>query len=154
MKKYELVGKFEFYGKNFFQVKALVSFGNIKAGELGGYVEKEENLSQIGTAWVRDDAVVCDRAWVRDRAVVRGRAVVRDRAEIITISNIGSRLETLTIFRTENGFSLATGCFYGTFEQFKKAVSKKQANDEYRKEYEALYSFIELKFNKYLKGEK
>ena len=48
------------------------------------------------------------------------------------------------------GFKLTTGCFIGTFEQFKEAVSKKKEEDEYRKEYEALYPLIELRFSKFL----
>lgn len=128
MKKYELVGEFEFFDKKFFQVKALIAFGNVYAGELGGYIEKEENLDQSGDAWVYGDARVSGNA------------------EIMWISKIGSRFATLTIFKTRDGFNLATGCFFGTFDEFKKQVSLKNANDNYRKEYEALYGLIELRF--------
>lgn len=42
MKKYELTTESkEYYGRKLFRIKALVSFGNVKEGELGGWIEKE-----------------------------------------------------------------------------------------------------------------
>ena len=53
MKKFELTSEFvTFLGKKLFRIKALVEFGNVEAGELGGYIEKEEKLSQSGNGWV------------------------------------------------------------------------------------------------------
>ena len=70
----------------------------VKAGDLGGYVEKEENLSGnawvsdlamvYGNAWVCDDALVCDdaqvygNAWVSGDARVYGSAWVCDTAHV------------------------------------------------------------------------
>lgn len=51
MKKYELTAEFiEKWGKKLFRIKALISFGSVEAGKLGGYVEKEDNLAQDGDA--------------------------------------------------------------------------------------------------------
>lgn len=60
MKKFELTSEFitNIFGTKLFRIKALIEFGNVKAGELGGFVEKEENLSQDGNAWVYDSARV------------------------------------------------------------------------------------------------
>ena len=41
--KYELIKTPEMY-----QIRALKTFANVKAGDLGGYVESEHNLSQEG----------------------------------------------------------------------------------------------------------
>lgn len=61
----------------------------IHVGELGGYVETEDNLSQQGSCWifdkakikdsgrVLDDAYVYDNAMVSRNAIVRGRSVMR-----------------------------------------------------------------------------
>lgn len=47
MKKFELTTNTIMHlGKRLFQIKALISFGNVEEGDLGGYIEKEENLSQ------------------------------------------------------------------------------------------------------------
>lgn len=58
MKKFELISEFvtNVFGKKLFRIKALVSFGDVSAGELGGFVEKEENLSNNGNAWVSGNA--------------------------------------------------------------------------------------------------
>ena len=43
MKKFELTNHTKIvFGKKLFRIRALVSFGNVKKDELGGYVEKEE----------------------------------------------------------------------------------------------------------------
>lgn len=54
----------------------------VKAGELGGFVEGENNLSQDGNAWVYVDARVRDNAQVRGDARVSGDAWVFGNARI------------------------------------------------------------------------
>ena len=53
-KKFELTAEFvtNIFGKKLFRIKALMAFGDVKEGELGGYLEKEENLDHDGNAWV------------------------------------------------------------------------------------------------------
>lgn len=76
-KKYELTSDvIEVGGRKLFRIKALRNFANVKAGDLGGYIEKEENLSHEGNCWVGGDA------WVYEDAEVRGNAVVRDNAKV------------------------------------------------------------------------
>ena len=61
MKKYELVldSSVEFMGTKLYQIRALIKFGNIEKGELGGYIATEKNLAQVsGNAWVSGDARV------------------------------------------------------------------------------------------------
>ena len=77
MKKYSLTkNKIEVFGKTLFQIKAEMSFGSISKGELGGYIEKEENLSMDGNAWVSGDAKVFGNARVFGDAKVFGNARV------------------------------------------------------------------------------
>ena len=65
MKKYSLTKtKKEWCGIILFQIQATASFGNVAKGELGGYIEKKENLSQEGNAWVSGNARVYGDAWV------------------------------------------------------------------------------------------
>ena len=56
------------------RIKAVKDFGTIKAGTLGGYIEKESNLSQTGNAWVGCDSSGC--AVVMGNAKVYGNALV------------------------------------------------------------------------------
>ena len=84
MKKFELTTEFitNALGKKLFRIKALVEFGSVKAGELGGYAEKEENISQDGNAWVSGDARVYGDAWVHGNAKVFGNAEVYGDTEV------------------------------------------------------------------------
>lgn len=84
MKKFELTTESitNEAGKKLFRIKALIDFGDVKAGELGGYVEKEGNISQDGNAWVYDDARVSGNAWVYGNARVSGNTWVYDNAKV------------------------------------------------------------------------
>lgn len=82
-KKYELTTEtVEVDGYVLHQIRALRDFGNVKAGDLGGWIENERNLSQEGNAWVYDYAVVCGNAEVSGDAWVRGDAWVYDNAKV------------------------------------------------------------------------
>ena len=77
MKKFELTAdRIKSNGVTLHRIKALIDFRDVKAGELGGYVEKETNLSQYGDAWVYRHAQVFGNAWVRDNACVCGNGLV------------------------------------------------------------------------------
>ena len=84
MKKFELTNEFvvNSFGIKLFRIRSLVAFGCIKAGEQGGYVEKEENLSQIGDAWVSGNAWVYGNAKVTGNAWVYGNARVSDNVRV------------------------------------------------------------------------
>ena len=60
MKKYKLRADLTIKhgSKTLFRVEATIDFGNVKKGELGGYIEKEDNLSQAGNAWVTGNAEI------------------------------------------------------------------------------------------------
>ena len=71
MKKFELTTEsIDVNGVKLYRIKSLINFGAVKAGKLGGYVEKEENLSQVDTAWVFGNAWVSGNARVYDDARV------------------------------------------------------------------------------------
>jgi carbonic anhydrase/acetyltransferase-like protein (isoleucine patch superfamily) len=65
-----------------YRIKALRDFGGVETGDLGGYIEKEENLSQYGDCWVYDYAWVYDDAHVFGDAQVFGEAHVYGNARV------------------------------------------------------------------------
>ena len=69
-------------GKTLYRIEALKDFGYIKKGDKGGFVEKEENLSQSGDCWIYDNAKVYNNAKVYDNAEVYGNAKVFGNAEV------------------------------------------------------------------------
>ena len=84
MKKFELTAEFvtNVFGEKLFRIKALVAFGNVEKGELGGFIEKEDNLSHDGNAWVYGDAQVSGNARVYGNAWVSGNAQVYGDARV------------------------------------------------------------------------
>lgn len=69
-------------GKNLYRIRAAKDFGNVKRGDLGGFVEKEENLSHEGNSWICDDARVFSNAYVSGNAYIYGNARISGNARI------------------------------------------------------------------------
>ena len=162
MKKFELTSEFvTFLGKKLFRIKALVSFGDVKEGELGGLVEKEENLDQSGNAWVYGDAWVYGNAQVYGDARVSGNAQVYGNARVSgnaqvqccrdysAASCFGSKNRTTTFFRAKDGgISVRCGCFYGTLDEFREKVKERHGNSRMAKEYLMLADLMEFRLSK------
>lgn len=82
-RKYELTNETrEFHGRVLHRIRALKDFGSVRAGDLGGWIEKEDNLSQFGACWVYGNAVVDENARVRENARVYGSAEVTRNARV------------------------------------------------------------------------
>ena len=86
MKKYELTKETKTLadGTVLHRIRALMDiprFG-VEAGELGGFVEGENNLSQDGDAWVYGNTEVFGDAKVYGNARVSGDAWVSGNAEV------------------------------------------------------------------------
>jgi UDP-3-O-[3-hydroxymyristoyl] glucosamine N-acyltransferase len=79
-KKYELIN----YNPktSLYRIRALLDFGIVKAGDIGGWVSGEHNLSHEGNCWVFDNARVFDRAVVSDNAQVFDKASVSGNARV------------------------------------------------------------------------
>ena len=140
-KKYELTDEFieHWSGRKLYRIRALVAFGAVVAGQLGGFVESEKNLDQslYGDAWVYGDARVCGDAQVCGDARVRSYAVISERKMIFWATNVGSENGTLTVFNGENGLIVTRGCFVGTVDEF-LAKSAEVHDDKTKNEYKLL----------------
>ena len=83
MRKYELTDETKtYFGRTLHRIKAIVDFGCINAGEIGGWIEKEENLSHYGNAWVYGNAQVYGDARVSGNAQVSVDARVSVDAQV------------------------------------------------------------------------
>ena len=142
MKKFELTSEFKmFLGRKLYRIKALVSFGNVSDGELGGFVEKEENLSHDGDAWV------CGNAKVYGNAEVYGNAKVYGDADYAVVKGFGSRFRTTTFFRQKDkSIGVRCGCFYGTLDAFRNKVKETHGETKMAKEYLMIAELMEYHF--------
>ena len=82
-KKYKLTEEtLEIEGHVLNRIIALRDFGEVKKGDLGGFIEKESNLSHDWTCWIYNDAVVRGNAMVYGDAKVYGNAEVYGNATV------------------------------------------------------------------------
>ena len=134
MKKFILTDEtIEMFGVTLHRIKAVRSFGNVKEGDLGGFVEKEENISENFEAWVWGNAKV----W--GNAEVCGDAEVWGNADYIVFKNWWSSGRYFTWTRSNNMWSV--GCFYGTGEELiKKAYADSEKSG---REYERVVRFVQ-----------
>ena len=80
-RKYECINETITVGdKTLYRIKALKDFGDVKADDLGGFLENEDNLNHEGNCWISDNACVFGDAYVSDNAWVSGNARVYDDA--------------------------------------------------------------------------
>lgn len=116
------------------RIVALRDFGDVKAGDKGGWIEKEENLSQDGNAWVCGDAWVFGNAQVCGKARVYGKAWVCGDAQVCGDAHVASESDYIVFknFWSSGRYFTYTfsnrmwkvGCFYGTGEELiKKAYA-------------------------------
>lgn len=153
MKKYELLkdDTKEVSGHTLYRIKALRDFGNVEKGDLGGYIESENNLSHYGNAWVFDNAQVYGDARVYDNARVYGNALVYGNAEIFGDARVKSNGDYI-VFKnnwssgryftyTKSNKMWKVGCFYGTGQEL---IEKAYADSELSgKCYEAYVKLVE-----------
>ena len=121
-KKYELTDEIlEVGGRVLHRIVALRDFGEVKKGDIGGWIEGQENLSHDDDCWV------C------------GEAEVEKKSDYIVFKNWWSSGRYFTWTRSYDMWSV--GCFYGTGEELiKKAYSD---SEEKGREYERIVRYVE-----------
>ena len=93
-KKYKLTDEaINVNGRTLYRIEALKDFGNVKKGDKGGFIEKEDNLSQNGNCWICDNAKVYDDAVIYDDARVDDYAIVRNNAQVYGKAQISDNAE-------------------------------------------------------------
>ena len=118
-KKYKLTEKYiEYFGVKLFQIQAVTAFGSVSKGELGGYIQSEQCLSQSGDARVYG------------------------RNSIFWASEVGTENGTLTVSSGRDGLVVTRGCFTGTKEEF-LAKSAKVHDEKTEREYRLLIEVAE-----------
>lgn len=83
MSKYELTEETrQVADHTLHRIRATRTFGGVKEGALGGWIESKDNLSQDGDCWVSDEAYVYDDAQVYGNAKVSSNAQVNGSAVV------------------------------------------------------------------------
>lgn len=132
---------------------------NVQAGDLGGWLGSENNLSQDGDCWVGDNArvdcsaqvfgnalvdgnalvsgnaQVYDSAWVYGSARVAHRGVINSTQDYLVVGPIGSRDAYTTFYRTASDIWVSCEWFVGSIDEFETEVRKTHGNNQYVRAY-------------------
>lgn len=145
MKKFEFTEEIKtisllFRTATLHRIRAVEEFGLVKVGDLGGWIEKEENLSHEGKAWVRGNAEVYDEAEIFSAR------------HVLVIGAIGSRDDFTTFYRDkENEITVKCGCFLGKMDKFLEKVTQTHGDSNYALVYRAAVEVARLQID--LSGE-
>ena len=150
MKKYEFTGevkRIKLIGTEVVlrRIRAVTAFGVVEAGDIGGWIEKEENLSHDGSAWVHSSAWVYGDARVYGDAEVCGDAEVYSANHIFSIGPVGSRDGHTTFYRNKNKkIEVRCGCFNGRIEEFIEKVAETHGKNKHASVYRAAAEIAKL----------
>lgn len=149
MKKYEMIPD----ESGLYRIRALIDIPRygVKAGDYGGFVETEDNLSQEDDAWITGDARITDNAqitgdaliggnaWITGDARITGDAIITATQDYIVFKNFWSSGRYFTWTRSNNMWSV--GCFYGAGDELiKKAYADSERSG---REYERVVKYVE-----------
>ena len=82
-RKYEMTNiTMEYEERTLYRIRALKDFSDVKAGDLGGWVETEYNLSQEGNCWIYDEAKCMDNARMYHNSAMYNNSVMCDFSEM------------------------------------------------------------------------
>ena len=140
MKKYEFTGETKMWlGRELHRIRAVRDFGDVKCGTLGGWIEKEDNLSHNGSCFVYGNARVYGNALVYDSADISKTE------HYICIGPIGSRGDFTTFFKSKDGkIMVVCGCFYGDIDRFAEKVHGTHEGNKHEKVYLAACGLAKL----------
>jgi len=117
-----------FEGRKLFQIQAIRDFITtdgilVSKGDIGGWVEREENLSQEGTSWIFNNGKVYDHAWVGDQAIIKDNAKVYGSAAVFGKSIVSGNVQVYGNAEIYD-YAKVSGCttVYGN------AIIRKEAN--------------------------
>ena len=170
-KHFELTDKFiiNAFGIKLFQIKCTRKIKYADVGDLGGYIEKEDNLSGdarvSGDAWVYGNAQGSGDAQVAGDAQVSGNAQVSGDAQVYGYARVSGNAQVANnnehcgfdcfgsvgrhthAYKTQSGkVEIICGCFRGSIEEFEAQVKKTHQGNEFERQYIAIAEVIKIKF--------
>ena len=107
--KYKLGEKHKEY--ELYRIIATINFLDVKAGDIGGYIAGEKNLSQSDNAWVFGDARVYGDAQVFGNAWVYGDLKI----DYTPLNIVGLRY-SITVFKKSG--HIQAGCYLKTIKEW------------------------------------
>ena len=158
--KFEATGETkDWLGTTLHRIRATADIAalGIVAGTLGGWIEKEANLSVSGNAWVYGNAQVSGDARVYGNAQVSGDARVYGNAQVygdarvsgnarvskVNLTAVRSDNYTFTVAPTPEGPRVIAGCRYLSFEQAREYWARTRGGTPLGEETFAILDLLE-----------
>lgn len=135
-KKYEFVESdtIRYEGRILKRIRAIRDFGDgdfiVREGELGGFIEKEKNLSHENDCWVFDDGKIFDNAKVYGHARVYRGALIHNYAFVF-------------------GYAKIYGQVYGYAQVYGRAFI---CNDAHVFDYARVHGYADVQKNTFVSG--
>lgn len=115
-KKYKIVKSksIVYNGRTLYRIRALRDFNTVTGetvfkGDLGGFIETENNLSQEGYCWIFNNAKVYDDARVSEDAKICGGAEIFDSAEVFCNAEISGKTQIFYDEMYNEGIRIGNG---------------------------------------------
>lgn len=90
------------YGKKLYRIIATRNFGNVRIGDIGGFVEDRYNtLSHDGGCWIGDNAIALNGVKISDDAQVYGDAVLDGNMDVCGRAKVYEHAWLYTVDRDE-----------------------------------------------------
>lgn len=130
-----------------YRIQALRDFGDVKEGDLGGYLESENNLSQEGNCWVYDTSCVLKDARVYDNAIVCKKSYINNSAQVYGNSYVEytAVLHNAKIF--DNAKIYGRVFIHNDVKVYDNAIIKKDSGS-----YLAIYKTVNIYGNAFVTG--
>ena len=119
MKKYELdqSTKKIVQGHTLRRIVALRDFGDVKSGDVGGWVKSENNLSHKGKAWAHDESCIFGGACVMEDAQICDTVEISNKASVIDNALVSGKSKIMGNRTKIGGRSLIMNAFVGRGSQ-------------------------------------
>lgn len=129
--KYKFTGHtMQYQGRTLYRIQALRSFNDVKVGDLGGWIESYDNLSQFDDAWVYDEAKVYGHSTeIFGNAIISGDAIVEFNKDYMVLKNNWSNNEYFTYTHSNKQY-VVKGFNYTTTELIEKAYEDSQLDGD------------------------
>lgn len=136
-KKFKLIenDSIEINDHKLYRLQALIDFNDVQAGDLGGYIEHENNLSQTDDCWIYGNAKVYGNACVfgdasvYDNARIYGNAKVFDSAWISGNARVFGYTSVFdNAYVADNACVFGTACVFGSAHISGNAIIKKDGD--------------------------
>jgi hypothetical protein len=141
--KYKLTNNTKQIGEiTLYQIQALKDFNDVKKGDLGGWIEKEDNLSQDGDCWVYEEACVFENArvygeaWISEEARVFGDTYIYEEARVYGEAWISEEACVFGDARLSGNYNYTQGWFIGGDDTGKITnITDKTGSDYWKSQY-------------------